>query len=228
MRRAWRRTLLAGGLLVLAGAVGAWLATTQAGAAFLLAALKWQSSPARPEDIRASAQAIVVLGGRTNRIDYGAKLHFATGVPLALVGKGGGDSGFPAESEKMEDILLRKYGIGPRWVENESRDTRENAAFAWCLMSSMGVKRIALVTDPHHMPRARRRFQAAGFEVIAAPTPDDPMPPPALTRASFVPGKAGIAAARIPVREWVGFLFGPVESLLDPPRACPYVAAPVH
>jgi uncharacterized SAM-binding protein YcdF (DUF218 family) len=228
VRRAGRWVSLVAGLLVLGGAVVAWLVTTEAGAAFLLDALMWQSSPASPKEIRARAQAIVVLGGRTNRIDYGARLHLATGVPLLLVGKGTGDSGFDAESEKMEDILLRKYGIGPRWVENESKDTRENAVFAWCLVSSMGVKRIALVTDPHHMPRARRRFKAAGFEVIAAPTPDGEPPRPPLTPASFVPGKAGIAAARRPVREWVGFLFGPLEQLLDPPRACPYTAAPVH
>jgi len=228
VRRAWRGTVWILGLLLLAGAVVAWLVTTEAGASLLLSGLLWQSSPAKPDEIRARAQAIVVLGGRTNRIDYGAHLHLATGVPLLLVGKGTGDSGFDAESEKMEDILLRKYGIGPRWVENESKDTRENAVFAWCLVSGMGVKRIALVTDPHHMPRAKRRFEAAGFEVIAAPTPDGEPPRLPLTRASFVPGKAGIAAARRPVREWVGFLFGSVEQLLDPPRRCPYTAAPAH
>ena len=226
MRRAWRSTFLALGLSVLIAAVYGWLVTTLAGATLLLSVLQWMSFPADPEEIRAEAQAIVVLGGRTNRIDYGARLHFATGVPLFLVGKGSGDSGFAAESEKMEDILLRKYGIGPRWVENESRDTRENAEFAWCLVSSMGVKRIALVTDPHHMPRARRQFASAGFEVISAPTPDGEPPRPVLTWASLAPSRAGIAAARRPLREWVGLLLGPVERLIDPPRACPYTAAP--
>ena len=93
-------------------------------------------------------------------------------MPLALVGKGGWERGFEAESEEMEDSLLRRYGIGPRWVENESKDTRENAVFAWCLLSSMGVRRIALVTNAMHMPRAKRRFYMEGFEVIPAPVSD--------------------------------------------------------
>jgi uncharacterized SAM-binding protein YcdF (DUF218 family) len=228
MRRAWRSTLLATSLLLLVAAVWAWLVTTVAGASLLLAALHWQSFPADAQEIRREAQAIVVLGGRTSRIEYGAQLHLATGVPMLLVGKGTGDSGFEAESEKMEDILLRKYGIGPRWVETESKDTRENAEFAWCLVSSMGVKRVALITDPSHMPRARRRFVSAGFDVISAPTPDGEPPGPPLTLASFIPGKAGIAAARRPVREWVGVVFGPLERLLDPPRSCPYQGVPAH
>jgi uncharacterized SAM-binding protein YcdF (DUF218 family) len=127
----------------------------------------------------------------------------------------------------MEDILLRQYGIGPRWVETESLDTKENALFAWCLLSSFGVKRIALVTHASHMRRARGRFEAAGFDVIPDAIPDNPrlLPQPALTPASFVPGKAGIAAARLPLREWFGVVFAPVERLLDPSRPCPYAGA---
>jgi uncharacterized SAM-binding protein YcdF (DUF218 family) len=226
MRRAWRNTLASLALLLLLCLVGVFLVTTQAGAAFLMFMLQRQSSPVDPELVRSRAQAIAVLGGRTARIDYGAQLHFATGVPLLLVGKGSGDSGFDAESEKMEDILLRRYGIGPRWVETESRDTRENALFAWCLVGSMGVKRIALVTDPHHMPRARRRFEAAGFEVIPAPTPDGEPRHPPLTLASFVPSRAGMAAARRPLHEWTAMAFSLVDFLADPPRRCPYEPAP--
>jgi len=228
MSRGRRSAFLALGLALLVAACYGFLVTTQAGAFLLLDLLLWQSPPVDPSEVRAKAQAIVVLGGRTNRIDYAAQLHLQTGVPLLLVGKGTGDSGFDAESEKMEDILLRKYGIGPRWVENESRDTRENAVFAWCLVSSMGVKRIALVTDPHHMPRARRRFASEGFDVISAPTPDGEPPRTPLTPASFLPSKAGLAAARRPVREWIGILFGPLERVLDPPRRCPYTGAAVH
>jgi uncharacterized SAM-binding protein YcdF (DUF218 family) len=227
MRRAWRSALIAVGLLVLIVAFYAWLVTSQAGAALMLAALEWQSSPAKPEAVREEAQAIVILTGQPSRVHAGARLHLATGVPIALVGKGGGERGFEAESEEMEDSLLRKYGIGPRWVENESRDTRENAVFAWCLLSSMGVRRIALVTHQNHMPRAKSRFESEGFDVIAAPVPDtEVMTKPPLTRASFVPSRLGIRQARGPLREWAGILFGPVERILDPPRACPYSGEP--
>lgn len=220
MGRRWRTALLVAGLLVLVAASNLWLATTQAGALLLLKALEWQSSPADPREVRAGAQAIVVLGGRTSRIHDAARLHLATGVPLALVGKGTGDSGFEAESEKMEDILLRQYGIGPRWVEVESFNTRENAVYAWCLLASMGVRSIALVTHGYHMPRAKGGFEAAGFHVIPVPLPGGYPPLPALAADSFLPSRAGIAAARLPLREWAGVLFGPADRVLNPPRRC--------
>jgi uncharacterized SAM-binding protein YcdF (DUF218 family) len=225
MRRPWRIALVGAGMVVVLAAVAGWLATTEAGARVLLAALEAQSSPPQPERVQARAQAIVVLTGQPSRIHTAARLSLATGVPLALVGKGGGERGFAVESEEMEDTLLRRYGIGPRWVETESLDTQENAAFAWCLLSSFGVRRIALVTHSFHMPRARRRFEAEGFDVIAVPVPDSTVmrKTTPLTGASFLPSRAGIRAARGPVREWVGFLFGGVERMLDPPRPCPYV-----
>jgi uncharacterized SAM-binding protein YcdF (DUF218 family) len=223
MGRGWRSATLAAGLLVLVVACFAWLLTSLAGAALMMTLLEWQSRPADPNVVKEKAQAIVVLTGQPSRVHEAARLHLATGVPLALVGRGGGERGFAAESEEMEDTVLRRYGIGPRWVENQSLNTRENAAFAWCLMSSMGVRRIALVTHQMHMPRARRRFEEQGFTVIAVPVPDAPVYVKApLTGASFLPSRAGLQAARGPLREWAGFLLGPLERLIDPARACPY------
>lgn len=226
MRRGWRSTFLALGLTALVGVAGGWLVTTEAGARLLIAALEWRSSPADPATVRSQAQAIVVLTGQPVRIHTGARLALVTGVPLALVGKGGGERGFEAESEEMEDTLLRRYGIGPRWVETESLNTRENAAFAKCLLSSFGVRRVALVTHAYHMPRAKRLFETAGFSVIPAPVPDaSAMPKTPLTRASFIPGRAGMQAARLPLREWAGFLFAGAGRWLAPARPCPYTAA---
>jgi len=225
MRPGWRSALVVLCLTALVVGSWGWLVTTEAGARLLLAALEVQSSPVDPARVRAGAQAIVVLTGQPSRIHPAARLSLATGVPLALVGRGGGERGFEVESEEMEDTLLRRYGIGPRWVETESLDTRENAAFAWCLLSSFGVRKVALVTHAYHMPRARRLFAAAGFEVIAAPVPNGLLPRRALTWASFVPGRAGFSAARGPLREWAGYLFGPVGTILDPPRPCPYSGA---
>lgn len=227
MQRRWRTALLAVGLAFLVVVCNGWLLTTEAGAVILTRLLEWQSWPVDEDRVREKAQAIAVLGGRTRRIDYGAQLHLATGVPLLLVGKGTGDSGFAAESEKMEDILLRRYGLGPRWVETESLTTRENALFARCLVASMGVQTIALVTDRHHMPRARRLFEMAGFDVIAAPTPDTRPVTGPLSWASLVPGHAGMKAVRRPLGEWAGLLLAPLEAWVRPSPPCPY-GGPVH
>src|SRR4051812_31167200 len=80
------------------------LVSTPAGATLLMWALEHASPPVTPEALRGRVQAIVVLGGRTARIHEAARLSLATDIPLLLTGKGTGDSGFAAESEKMEDI----------------------------------------------------------------------------------------------------------------------------
>lgn len=220
---AWRPAWIIAPVLLLLGSA-AFLLSTLAGAALLLWGLESQSSPVAAAQLVGQVDAIVVLGGRTARIHQGAEYHLATGIPLLLTGKGTGDSGFEAESEKMEDILLRKYGLGPRWVETESVDTRQNAVLSWCLVSTMGVRRIALITDPFHMPRSRAEFEAAGFRVVDAPTQDTIELPwrPRFSWAlvSFTPGKAGWKAARRPLLEWAGTVAAVLRGALLDPRPC--------
>jgi uncharacterized SAM-binding protein YcdF (DUF218 family) len=219
-----RRIAGAAAALVLACCLVGLLVSTTAGAALLLWGLERSSAPVRPEQLRGRVDAIAVLGGRTARIHQAARLSLATDIPLLLIGKGTGDSGFEAESEKMEDILLRQYGIGPRWVETESVNTHQNAVFAWCLAASMGVRKVALLTDPFHMPRARAEFQAAGFDVIAAPATDGfelPWRPQfSWSIDSFVPGRAGWHAARRPVLEWGRTIAAYLGGIFAPSPAC--------
>ncbi|MBE7369903.1 YdcF family protein [Ramlibacter pallidus] len=207
MRTGWRIGIAVLVLVTIASA-GVLVSATRAGAALLLSALEQASAPVEPGRLAGQVDAIVVVGGRTARVHHAARLHLATGLPVLLSGKGTGDSGFRAESEKMEDILLRQYGVGPRWVETESVNTHQNAVYSWCLVAGMGVRRIALVTDPYHMPRARAEFAAAGFEVVPAPVPGgtDPggRPPFRWSLEAFRPGKAGWQAARRPLLEWGG------------------------
>lgn len=202
------------------------LLCSEAGAAFLLYALERQAQPIRAEQLR-QVQAIVVLGGRTDRVHYAAALHRQTALPLFLTGKGTGDTEFAAESQKMEQILQQRYGLQPRWVEIESLDTLENALYTACMLRGTGVHRVALLTDPVHMPRSRALFHAAGFAVVPAPAPDAPVrvrfP---LTLDSFVPSQDGIDAARYPVKEWAGTLIEPVQ-LVARRGGCTPVAA-VH
>jgi uncharacterized SAM-binding protein YcdF (DUF218 family) len=187
------------------------LLCSEAGAAFLLYALERQSAPIEARQLR-DVQAIVVLGGRTNRVHYAAALHRQTGLPLFLAGKGTGDHPFAAESQKMEQMLRDQYGIAARWVETESIDTLQNALYTACLLQGTGVRRIALLTDPVHMPRSRALFHAAGFTVVPAPAPDAPVRLKyTLTVDSFVPSQDGIDAARYPVKEWAGTFVEPVQ-----------------
>ncbi len=189
------------------------LLCSEAGAVFLSWGLERQSQPIRADQLR-HAQAIVLLSGRIDRLDHAAHLHRQTGLPLLVTGKGGGDAYFPAESMTMEDILRKQHGLQPRWVEVEAVDTLENALFSACLLQPIGMRTIALVTDPVHMPRSRALFQSAGFDVLPAPAPDAPKFQHVLTLDSFIPTSDGMRAARSPAKEWAGRLLAPLEVAL--------------
>ena len=69
-------------------------------------------------------------------------------------------------------IALQDYGRPLKWVEDESRDTRENARRTVALLQRAGIGHIVLVTHGWHMPRAVRAFEqaaAGGLRIEAAP-----------------------------------------------------------
>jgi uncharacterized SAM-binding protein YcdF (DUF218 family) len=98
------------------------------------------------------------------------------GLPLLISGGGPG----VAEGELSEARLLAEaaegYGLS-LWLEERSRNTRENARNSAALLVRKGVNRIVLVTDRPHMARAMLCFQRAGIDVEALPV--DRLPSPA-------------------------------------------------
>ncbi|MCG4454553.1 YdcF family protein [Pseudomonas sp. MMS21-TM103] len=102
------------------------------------------------------------------RLRYAARLAKASGVPLAI--SGGLHYGQPpSEAALMTEVLARDYGVPVRWQEEASRTTWENAARSAELLHQDGVRRVLLVTQAWHMPRARWCFEQAGFQVLSAP-----------------------------------------------------------
>jgi uncharacterized SAM-binding protein YcdF (DUF218 family) len=158
----------------------------------------WLAQTALPQFAPASAatlqarqvQAIVVLGGgvlpeapeygaaqprstTAARLRYGVWLARASGLPLAFTGGMGWSPGAgqqASEAEVAARVLKQDYNLTPRWLEGESRDTAENARLLAPLLLKDQVRRIALVTDAWHMPRAVKAFEAAGLTVTPAPT----------------------------------------------------------
>lgn len=136
-------------------------------------------------DLAQEVDAIVVLGsGREQndpawgsdqpspfaleRLRYAARLAKVSGVPL-LVSGGLHYGEPPSEAALMAQVLARDYGVVVRWQEGASRTTWENAAYSAELLRQEGVKRVLLVTQAWHMPRARWCFEQVGFQVLAAP-----------------------------------------------------------
>lgn len=164
-----------------------------------------------------TAQAIVVLAADTNydareyggstsgaatleRLRYAARLFRRSGLPILV--SGGAPLGGRAEALNMREVLEREFGVAVRWTESASLDTRENARFAADILQKEKIRRIALVTHAWHMPRAQAYFEAAGLEVVAAPTAWN-RPSPSLWN-ELLPSASGMRLSYDALREWMG------------------------
>ena len=214
-RRRGAGLALAGGGIVLA-----WLLSTSGMAVVLSHVLLPPLQTVRPAQLQ-QVQAIVVLGGGVlphapeygvaqpgphtlARLRYGAWLARQTGLPLAFAGGvGWAAAGMPTEAEGAvaARVARDEYGLTLRWMDDRSRDTAENAARMAEQLRRDGIRRIALVTDATHMPRAAAAFRAVGFEVLPAPTNFVVATErPAL---QWLPSSTGAADCRALVREWL-------------------------
>lgn len=165
-------------------------------------------------------QAIVVLGGgvvphaveygraepSTNtlaRLRYGVWLARQGGQPIAFAGgRGwGADAGTTPEGEVARRTARQEWGLELRWVDDRSRDTEENARLLAGPMQADKVRRIALVTDAWHMPRAQWHFEKAGFQVV--PAPMGFVVPAQQPLLEWLPSGNGLSTSRAVLREWL-------------------------
>lgn len=138
------------------------------------------------------SQAIVILGGgkrkgalelpshyqsqdvstaTLERLRFGARLTKDTQLPILLTG------GAPDRVSKndlpealvMKLVLENEMGVTPKWIEDQSNTTQENAQFSVRILQQEGIQTIYLVTHFWHMPRAKAIYEKAGIKVIEAP-----------------------------------------------------------
>jgi uncharacterized SAM-binding protein YcdF (DUF218 family) len=124
------------------------------------------------------ADAVVVLGAglqpdgdlgdhSLRRTVHGIRLLRRGAAPLIVLLGPPHDAGI-AEADARA-ALAADLGVPAAAVEVEraAYTTREEAARVKARLFARGLRRIVLVTGAHHMPRARRAFEAAGLEVVA-------------------------------------------------------------
>jgi uncharacterized SAM-binding protein YcdF (DUF218 family) len=167
------------------------------------------------------AGAIVILGGgqrrksreydyavptrlTLERLQYGARIARQTGLPILVTG-GAGNAATP-EGVVMAESLKADFSLTPRWIEAVSRDTAENAAFSARILNAESIRRIILVTHAAHMRRAQAEFEAAGLEVITAPTAFITDPDVGDDLFSYLPGATASYSGWYAAHEWVGLL----------------------
>jgi uncharacterized SAM-binding protein YcdF (DUF218 family) len=179
---------------------------------------KGQSLPADPKD-----GAIVLLGGGVAggapdaggagvptgelmvRLVTAARLQKRTGLPLVVSG------GRPFESMAPEAPVVRRFlvdlGVPPDriLVEDQSRDTRENAAFTRRLMSMRSLRKAILVTSAFHMRRARFLFEREGLEVVPYPAGFRTWPGKRYGRQDYMPTASAFHDSVLALKEYLGY-----------------------
>lgn len=176
-----------------------------------------------------SVQAVVVLGAGVvtglpggdhqmtrnslERLRLGAQLARQSGLPLVF----SGGSGWGAkdisvsEAEVAEAVLLNAFGMRLNLKESSSRDTQENAANSWALLSKHSITKIALVTHTTHMPRARIEFKALGFEVTEAAVGQPTLG--SETVLGWLPGASNLELSQSVLRELLAKLVQKIKSI---------------
>jgi len=175
-----------------------------------------------------ASTAIIVLGGglepfapeygvsslsyaSLERLRYGVWLSRETGLPLGFTGGVGfAQPDAKPEAQIAAQIAASEFGRPLRFVEDNSRDTRENAARTIALLRPIGVKHIVLVTHGWHMPRALKAFEtaAAGSDIrieVAAMGLARNTETQAL---QWLPSSKGFSDVRSILRELLGRLAG--------------------
>jgi uncharacterized SAM-binding protein YcdF (DUF218 family) len=136
------------------------------------------------QDDRAQpAHAIIVLGAHVNERGVpGLSLHARTLHAVQLYRQGlapkiictGGMGTYPPEEANAAALLAMQHGVPSSDVllESESTSTRENVRNAAQICRAHGWHRLIAVSDPYHLWRVRRNFEAMGLEVFPSPAPN--------------------------------------------------------
>jgi len=174
-----------------------------------------------PNRVPSDAQAIVVLSaGLHNKADefgeaepdnltlerlrYAAYLERRTHLPVLVSGgRMPGDDGSLAEV--MAEALKKDYGIEPRWSEDKSLTTAENAKFSAAILKANGISRIYLVSHSWHLARALLAFKRMGLTAYPAGTVY-----PTLEMTDFynpIPEASALANSYYGLHEIIGYLW---------------------
>jgi uncharacterized SAM-binding protein YcdF (DUF218 family) len=216
----WRR--LATGLLAVSALVVVVFGLSPAGDILMLALTEryppWRDDGRAPNGIVvlggaispeiSAARGMVELNAAAERMTEAIVL--ARRYPAARIVFSGGNNNLIDNSTTEATaarLLWEGAGIAPARIvlDDRSRTTAENAAFALRVAAPKPGERWLLITSAYHMPRAMAAFHGVGFAVEAYPVDwrtggwND-------ARVPFHRVSAGLTRTDAAVHEWVGLL----------------------
>ncbi len=181
--------------------------------------------PSRHSEDYPKSDAIVVLGGtaapllapRLEVEEYGdggrlhqtARLYHAKRAPFVVVAEGGtyitDDGSKRGNAEDMRDLLV-SLGVPADAIllEQQSRNTIENAAYTMEILKKRGFKKILLVTNAYHLRRAVPLFERFELDVTPVPCGFLAVGKPSIDIRSIVPNPESFRDSRILIREYGG------------------------
>jgi uncharacterized SAM-binding protein YcdF (DUF218 family) len=154
------------------------------------------------------------------RLRYAARLQHETGLPILVSGGTLSNDHSDAAAgnsfgSAMASALREDFRTPVKWVESQSENTAENALYSAKILKQDGVRRVLLVTDAMHMPRAQLAFTQAGLETVAAPTMFFGLKH--IRPQSFLPSAEGLRRSYYALYEWLGLIW--YHSPIVPSRA---------
>jgi uncharacterized SAM-binding protein YcdF (DUF218 family) len=170
-------------------------------------------------------QAIVVLGAGRHyraeeygggdtlshsalwRLRYGAALAKRWSLPMIVSGGRVRSFDGPSEAQIAADFLHNELGVSIVWLEDQSRNTWENAHFTKALLDKKGIAKVALVTHAYHMRRSAYAFDRAGVQYISMPTGNLATQAPSAWWGSWLPSASGLQRSYLALHEYLGWLF---------------------
>ena len=138
----------------------------------------------------------------TERVRAGVRLHRKTGLPILVTGGLLAPGASPIASI-MARVMADEWAAPPRWVEDRSRDTWENATMSAAILQAEGITSIYLVTTSWHMPRSIIAFERAGLMVTVAPV----RAPDYVGAFDIIPQARGWQASYYAMHELIGYVW---------------------
>jgi uncharacterized SAM-binding protein YcdF (DUF218 family) len=145
------------------------------------------------------------------RLRYGIWLSRQTGLRLGFSGGvGWAQPDAVPEARLAGRIAAEEFGLPLTWMEDSSRDTRQNAGHSIALLHAAGIRHIVLVTNGWHMPRALDDFEAAaaGQNIRIEPAPMGMARTADLPLLMWLPSGPGMLDVQRALHEILGRLAG--------------------